>query len=215
MTQRAYEAGVFDSLGSDTKKLRLASLGGGPGFEMYAMQEFLKKHLPHIVVETTSQDLGQDWEHFANILHCNFISGNFYDSDLIERIGNEYDYVVLSYVVYHYLRNKPSILINLITKYKLRGVFVNERFQNLEVFDYLEDNGIKVIRLINQHLGRDDRQLFLTKRNQCFISHKNRPPFTFPNVPYEEHKNRKRRRSKMSSSSNRPRKFVRSHNTFV
>jgi len=70
----------------------------------------------------------------------------------------------------------------------------------MEIYDYLEDKGIKVVKLISQDLGRDDRQLFLTTRDQHFVSHKNQIPVTYPNVPYEEHKNVKRRRSQVSSS---------------
>jgi len=191
MILRAHNVGIFDKI-YDQTKVRFISIGGGPGFEMHAIQVFMRTYVPNVWVETTSQDLGENWEPFAKIMDCDFISGNFYDPELLELLGYEYDYAVMSYVVYHYMRDKPHILINLVKNCNLRGVFVNERFENLRICDYLEDHGILVIRLINQESGRDDRQLFLTTPDQQFFPTKNQIPVTYPNVPYEEHKKRKR-----------------------
>jgi len=164
------------------KTVRILSLGGGPGFELYACEVYFKEMFPNVKCELTSLDLEGGWKPYAELLHCKFIEGDFLDPRVIDHAGKNYDYVILSYVLFHHLQDHIHRVVDLVTKsdYGVKAVFVNSRFENLDIFDHLEENGVILTRLMDPKLGRDDRQTILTRRPNVEL--------TFPNVPYEEHK---------------------------
>lgn len=147
-------------------------------------------------MECTSQDLEAGWGPFAKELGCAFVQGSFYDESLIQQLANDHDYVLLSYVVYHYMSDKANLLADMLYKTKTKAVFANERFEDMSVMDKLEQShNVKVVRLIDQRLGRDDRQVILRRKNTI----------VFPNIPYEEHKKKRKR----EDSEYKPRKHQR------
>jgi len=152
---------------NDTKpeKIKIASIGGGPGFELYATEKFLKQYFPKIHIQTISQDLNPLWEKHANIFQCEFIKGDFYSHQELQLIIPKCHILIFSYVVCHYMRETSLILNILQNNPHLYGIFINERVENIELYNSLESKGVRIFRLIDQTYSRDDRQVFLTLHN--------------------------------------------------
>ena len=74
--QRAYNAGAFTHLMGDgapgSVPFRVASLGGGPGFELVACRAFCEKHLPMAKLDLISLDLAKEWRDCAEGLGLRF-----------------------------------------------------------------------------------------------------------------------------------------------
>lgn len=144
---------------------RVVSLGGGPGYELVAANEFDGEQGQH-----TSVDLA-DWSPYVG----NFIKGSFDDAALVDDIVSKHDYVVFSYVVYHYIK-KPDIFRRIIPKVK--GVFINERYRSLDVIKELEGE-FDVHCLI---APGDMRQLLLTQKGA--VQFERNTNVVFEDVPY-------------------------------
>jgi len=203
LLQRAYDQGMLDSISGMTR-VRFVSFGGGPGFELYAVRVFLNEHFPHVQVELTSQDLEEQWEHTAHILDCKFVHGSFYDEKLVTELAQNHEFGIASYVVYHYLREKPDILHRIVSQPSIKFLFCNERFEKMELYDNLTSSkyGLKATPLIDQSKGRDDRLMVLCKQQeQQPLVHKDKLETVFVNVPYEEHKDKKQKSRHYNNSS--------------
>jgi len=219
LIERAHRAGLLDRIiskadgsssgtvggaGNRGRRLVIASLGGGPGFELLAIEKFLQLHYgDSITAELVSLDLEESWDPYVRLLGYKFrkwdIQKGEFVSDVREALGTgatedfKVDFVVISYVFYHYMRSKESIdmLKNYLEKESGNAVLISTRFEKLvDRVRELEDRGLKVVKLIDQGWGRDDRQLVvLPSRFEADEAAKrqNGPP-AFPNVPYEEHK---------------------------
>ena len=87
--QRAYNAGAFASLAAAAAAgappasvpFRVASLGGGPGFELLAVQAFCAEHLPAAAVQLTSLDLEESWRPCAEGLGLGFAPWDVQDGE--------------------------------------------------------------------------------------------------------------------------------------
>ncbi|KAJ1633573.1 hypothetical protein T492DRAFT_980338 [Pavlovales sp. CCMP2436] len=82
---------------------RVASLGGGPGFELYAYQSYFEKHFPSVRLECVSLDLAEEWAPYCDALGIRFDVWNVHDGEsLLAKTGGPVDYAVISYVLHHY-----------------------------------------------------------------------------------------------------------------
>ena len=72
--ERARARGVFEDVGKggDGETRRVASLGGGPGFELVAVREFFKAHFPSVTLDLVSLDLEESWRASAEALGLRF-----------------------------------------------------------------------------------------------------------------------------------------------
>jgi len=62
MLQRAQHWGLFDTtLMSGKRRVRVASIGGGPGFELLAFQRFFEFYYPNYQLELISLDVEESW----------------------------------------------------------------------------------------------------------------------------------------------------------
>ena len=93
--QRAFNAGAFAHLhhrvGSPGSiPFRVASLGGGPGFELLAIRDFCTEHLPATTPELKSLDLAEEWRPCAEGLGLGFNTWDVNDGEgLMSAAGME------------------------------------------------------------------------------------------------------------------------------
>jgi len=215
-------------------EVTIASLGGGPGFELMAFELFFQRHYPKIKLRLFSLDLESSWGQYVELLGYQFIQWDFSKGEFIPQIiekskgkgkkdVEKVDFVVLSYVFYHYMRKAEcyDMLSRFLQRDAGKGVLISSRFERLEKpIEELEKRKLKVTKLISQDLGRDDRQLLLLPSSASILKDLDsieRISTEFPNVPYEEHKPKrlrrqdqrhreKRRRSPERSRDNRKRR---------
>ena len=69
--------------------LRIASVGGGPGFELYACQEYFKyKYKNHnVTLELTSMDYEKTWGEYARLMGFRFIHYDLKTGNLLQTLG--------------------------------------------------------------------------------------------------------------------------------
>ena len=124
--------------------------------------------------------------------------------------GQTLDFVILSCVMIYVTNEKVlSMFNNLITQHDeqkngVNAILVSERGERTKACTMMEELGGKVIRLIDQSNGMDERQAIwcseefaMEKLHTCspdYDEHQN--VSVFPNVPYCEHKERRGGRSK-------------------
>lgn len=180
LLQRAYNMRAIQ-IPSTKTKLRILSLGGGPGFELFAAKEFFKDY----ECELVSMDTQEEWKPFAVALGNSFIQMDFNHKDLIDMVKDKYDIILLSFVVGQHLQDY-GILFKLVTSCNAIATIVNSGFERLNELYNLELKQIQVVRLLP---GEDDRQAVLLKR-EVNVDYKAdvEKNVLFPNVPYEEHK---------------------------
>ena len=173
LLERAAQTGIFDGdagVPAD-RPLRIASVGGGPGYELIAMKVFLQEyagdkcgeeeHVPELV----SCDLEQSWDKYAEAVGVRFEQWDINDGGLIEKCrpraaaeGKEgmegggfqgIDYVIISYVMAMYMKTDESLdrLAAWLTKEGVRAVFVSSRAQNLDTLPRIEARNIEVIKV--------------------------------------------------------------------
>jgi len=210
--------GTDGTVGPRRKRLVVASLGGGPGFELLALEKFMDMYYGTVQKpKFFSLDLEETWRPYVELLGYKFIpwdieSGSFV-KDVIaadedknadaekeeDDIHGGVDLVILSYVFYHYMRTEASydMLEHFLNKLKGRAVFISSRFERLDdPIGSLRDRKLQVIKLIDQGWGTDDRQLVVLPSiadvRATSAKTTNGLPPAFPNVPYEEHKPKRR-----------------------
>ena len=81
--QRAYNAGALRKYMGEgpAVPLRVASFGGGPGFELVAIRSFCERHLPRASLSLASLDLATEWKPCAEGLGVAFHPWNVNDGD--------------------------------------------------------------------------------------------------------------------------------------
>jgi hypothetical protein len=196
----------------------VASLGGGPGIELFAVYDFFKRHHPHLVNELrlVSLDLEPSWqsiiESFAP-LEMDFFPPKieFYQWDcqamdandiLVEKIGHIH-LGILSYVLHHHFQ-PPHCIPNLASLLHTHcdALLVNGRDEQLPAETrQFSQTKVRLVRLISQqiehqgefHEFRDDRQWLLLPNDSFCEEALPRMETLYPNVPYEEHKKPKKR----------------------
>jgi len=184
--ERAMTAGVFEGVVGGTR--RVASLGGGPGFELIAVREFFAVHFPDVTLDLISLDLEETWRGAAEGLGLRFAQWDLRSGRVAEACGGEVDFAVASYVFKMYMCD-DVVADWLAEELKtINSVLVINRDEYLKQgCAMMESRGVDVLKLLKQDGGRDDRQLVFS-RDREFKPWSNASLMTFPNVPYEEHK---------------------------
>ncbi|GAB5364277.1 hypothetical protein AAMO2058_000955900 [Amorphochlora amoebiformis] len=223
LLERAHNHGLFrdlDSIKNSGGKIRVASLGGGPGFELLAFEHFCRLHHKGLQVEFFSLDLEASWEPYVKMFGYKFLKWDFSKGSFIEDIKQTIqephadsrrglvDYVLLSYVFYHYMQTKScfDMLQNFLNEKGGRAVLISSRFERLDKACKelaRESNGrkLQIVKLIDQWAGRDDRQLVLLPSRAPLPQPLDSPLTSeFPNVPYEEHKPKMKARARERAS---------------
>jgi len=193
-----YAKGTSKATAADPMTMRVVSLGGGPGFELFAFRCFAEKHFsPHVQLKLISLDLEASWKESAETLGNEFMQWDVENGmDVTRDTGDKADFVMLSYVVFHYMNEKKHAeqFRDLILRERTKALLVNSRVQRLNSVDQVEALGIPVVRLISQTLQRDDRQVLYLHPNLRMHDLpledqlRRNKGMAFPNVPYEEHK---------------------------
>lgn len=128
LLERAHDAGVFRELrdaapAEGRLAVRVASLGGGPGFELLAFRSFFARLFPHVDAEYISLDLAEEWGPYATRVGgeeaeaCASAAGagggvrfGVWDvrdgAGLHKAAGGPIDYAIISYVLHHYMCNR-------------------------------------------------------------------------------------------------------------
>ena len=209
--QRAYNAGAFNHLlgeragagsGADGKvTLRMASLGGGPGFELVAARAFIERHLPKVNdLQLVSLDLADEWQPCAEGLGIKFNKWDVNDGEGILKAAGmpSIDIAVISYVLYHYMSNEHCAewLAKRLNAKDIKYVLIISRFEDLSYqIDSVQRRGVRVHKLMKQpqYSGkpRDDRQLLYMSDSLPALQPMNEAlslKTIFPNVPHEDGK---------------------------
>jgi hypothetical protein len=161
----------------DKKTVKIISLGGGPGIELYACRVFMKQTMS-LDCELTSLDLVKDWEQYSSVLDCNFIRANFCTEDILSKI--DHDLVVLCYVLKYF---PPHLLPKLTEKKNI--ILANDGFKNLKSLndgyrECLFNPELQFVPLVGEY---DYRQCIIASKEFAFSS-ESKLEVTFPNVPY-------------------------------
>lgn len=195
--ERARARGVFEDVGKggDGETRRVASLGGGPGFELVAVREFFKAHFPSVTLDLVSLDLEESWRASAEALGLRFFQWDMRSGKVAETCGGAVDFALASYVYKMYMCEDDVADWFADELKDMHAAFIISRDQSLKTA-LMEKRGVDVRKLMALQTQRgDDRQLVFS-RDRVFepwsTSTKSaRAPessMTFPNVPYEEHK---------------------------
>ena len=182
LLERSRSFGVFNRL---PKLINFVSVGGGPGFECYTFELFIKEYYPDKKCQFFNLDLEPKWGEYTKKLGKNyqFHTWDLYKDDLYNTIGvKKVHYIMISNVLVMYMTNNFSY--NLIKEYLDKGtraIFINSRSKEIEAKYHLKKMNIKTNNLINIE---DDRNIIFSNKkftkNKKNISNEN----IFPNVPY-------------------------------
>ena len=207
--QRAYNAGAFAHLMGEgapaSATLRIASLGGGPGFELVAARAFCERYLPAVKLDLVSLDLAKEWQPCAEGLGLRFGVWDVNDGEGVLRAAGmqRIDLAIISYVLYHYMSTEHCAdwMARRITANDIGNVMIISRFEDLAAqIRSVETRGVRVLKMMNQprFSGRtcDDRQLLYASAQTPPLTPlpaDQRVPTIFPNVPHEDNKDERDR----------------------
>lgn len=150
------------------KKLRIVSVGGGPGFELEALKKLGYGNVINL-------DKGP-WRDFSNFLGTEYHNFDFFKDDL--SVYNP-DIIILSYVFSNYLNNEEGLKIIMGWLEFTDYIVINDRKRKIELFDGMEN----IYRVLSHN---DDRQVILSKKFRLYNQQYN---LTFKNIPYKFHQN--------------------------
>ena len=192
LLRRAHNLGILYSIYRDPqpRTVRVATLAGGPGLELYALREFFSRYYPHIKVECISLDLGELWKPYAEELGVEFDVWNVDDgNELKEKLNGNIDFAIVSYALHMYL-SKP-LHINWLSKAILNNtipmLFVNSRMKNLSKhISEMEAKGVSEKDLIGGKGKRDNRQIVYHRPDIRIKAPVEKFVTMYPNVPYED-----------------------------
>jgi len=204
LLERAGKRGLFEGEGflPEGRPLRIAALGGGPGYELFAARRYFENVLGVKELQCINTDIQPTWSQYSEALGFSFSVFDIFDGDLHKACDiEEIDYVIVSYVCIYVAKQvghpkHEAVCDNFkrLLERGVRAILVSERSEETAACDMMESRGIAVERLIPQDLGKDERQsLFLSSAAAPLP----RPPpprtadkeyLTFENVPFEEHK---------------------------
>jgi len=201
LLERAGRRGLFDAPLPEGRPLRIAALGGGPGYELFAAQRYFETVLGVKDLQCINTDIQPTWREYSEALGFSFSVFDIFDGKLHEACGvDAIDYVIVSYVCI-YVAKQPghpkheAVCDNFkrLLENGVRAILVSERSEETAACGMMEARGVPVERLICQDQGKDERQsLFLSAATAPLP--KPPPPrsaddeLTFANVPFEEHK---------------------------
>ena len=201
LLERAWRRGLFDAPLPEGRPLRVAALGGGPGYELLAAQRFFTEVVGAKELELINTDVQPTWREYSEALGFKFHVHDITAGGLDQLVGQEIDYVIVSYVCIYVAKNKGDPVHEATCdEWKrlldggVRALLVSERSEETAACGMMEARGVPVERLIEQSLGKDERQsLFLSPgaaplpRPRPSRADDDRE-LTFTNVPFEEHK---------------------------
>jgi len=207
LLERAHRRGLFDTPLLEGRPLRVVALGGGPGYELFATRRFFEGVLkvPPDQLELINTDVQPTWRPYSEALGFRFHVFDIFDGGLDSACGlsspAEIDYVIISYVLIYVAKERGhpkheavcDELRRLLTS-GVRAILVSERSEETPGCGMMEERGVHVERLIEQSLGKDERQtLFLSERAYPLpkarsTREEDDKELTFTNVPFEEHK---------------------------
>ena len=205
--QRAYNAGAFRHLmgpsdGGGGVPFRVASFGGGPGFEMVAVRAFCERFLPRARPEMVSLDLATEWAPCAEALGFRFNEWDVNDGEgVLRKAGMErIDLALISYVLYHYMSNEHCAdwMARRLASKDIGAVLIISRFEEMSYqVESIERRGGRVVKLMKQpqftrHKRSDTRQMLYLPGDAPppvpLAPHEGRQRMTYPNVPHEDFK---------------------------
>ena len=166
--ERAAAEGLFDEWKESGKSrpLRVASIGGGPGYELLAMQMFFERFAPGVQLELVSLDLCPSWRKYVETLGYRFEHWDIRSGGLLEKLGmaaGDLDYVIISYVLIYCTDNATmDMLAGLLRDGRVKAIIVSERSERTPGVDMMAARGITVKKLMDQSLGLDERQSIFT-----------------------------------------------------
>jgi len=180
--------------------LRVASLGGGPAFELVAVREFVRarRHAlrrPERRLEFFSLDLQPAWKPYAEAVGCTFVAPfdvlqATADALLSAVGGRPLDVLVISYLLIYCTNDRTAdLLADVLRRNIARVLFISERTDDQAIVAKLEQRGLVVVPLLTpQSAGgaRDERQLLVLRRDRRRPTGRTAPPdgLAFPNVPF-------------------------------
>ena len=209
--ERAAADGLFDVhrpdyQGDDADEfkghpIKIASIGGGPGYELLATKLFFDQFAPGVELELVSLDLCPSWRQYVEGLGFTFYHWDIRDGKLLETmqlVPGDLTYVIISYVLI-YCSDDPTMdmLADLVTEGGVRAIIVSERSESTAGCSMMESRNIHVAKLMDQSMGRDERQCIyvsdptmLRSANGGGGGEMEQEEFVpvFPNVPFSEHK---------------------------
>lgn len=191
LMRRANNLGLLRRITDDPNKrtIRVCSMAGGPGFELYAIKRFFHKYYPHIKVIGASLDLEGSWRPYADIMGFTFQHWNTIDGkNFIRKCGGKIDIAIVSYSLYMYMSENEHI--NWLSQQILSGeipiLLVNSRKKNLQNHkDRMAIKGVVSTPLLKQTKGRDDRQMVYHSPQLKIRAPTLKIETMFPNVPFE------------------------------
>mmetsp|Transcript_13977 Transcript_13977/g.50866 ORF Transcript_13977/g.50866 Transcript_13977/m.50866 type:complete len:407 (-) Transcript_13977:729-1949(-) len=207
MLQRAQHWGLFDTtLMSGKRRVRVASIGGGPGFELLAFQRFFEFYYPNYQLELISLDVEESWRKHVEGLGLRFEQWDVKDgaAKLEDKCRGAVQFAIISYVFYHYMSNNECY--DWLANWLLRddesvvkgpdALFVSSRQFGLQPqVENMRRRGVRVQKLMEQATTDDRQLLFMPPKVEDAVKTARehmttKPPMklTFPNVPYVDSK---------------------------
>ena len=186
--------------------MRIAAIGGGPGDELLAARLYFKDKFPDLQLDLICMDICEAWRPCAERLGFRFVTYDITDegTDPLGAAGLErgdLDFAIVSCVmIYCTTRKTMGMFRDLLSEGGVRAALVSERGETTKACTMFEDLGGRVIRLIDQSRGIDERQAIWCSNEFHDGNQLRRPEFNgnarpiFPNVPYEEHKQKRKGR---------------------
>ena len=170
LLERAHLYGLFDNVKPD-QNLRVASLGGGPGFELLAFQEFFKlKKIGPKRIDLISADLEKTWGEYVRLLGFDFIQYNLKDCNFLTRANvaqkGKIDFLLVSAVMEMYMSNETSAddLARMLSPHGgVKAVLVVSRSTKLSAHRLMEKRGVKAVPLFPN--GNEKLSLLISPTN--------------------------------------------------
>lgn len=192
LLERVHSVGLFELFDAGVS---IASLGGGPGYELFATREYLF-HIGFTGdISMFNLDIERSWGEYASVLGSTFFQWDASTRDLIETVGSDsIDIIIISNVMCMYLTTPEALqyLVDLVTKQGVKAILVNSRAENLDLLDspIFKNGDVRIMQLLDQSGGRDDRQFMIYSTAMTFNAFATVSNPVFPNVPYVDHKRR-------------------------
>ena len=205
--ERSAAAGLFDMYRPDYQTngseeddirehpIRIASIGGGPGYELLATRLFFDRFAPNVKLELVSLDLCPSWRQYVEGLGFTFYHWDIRDGKLLETMQmtpGDLTFVIISYVLIYCSDDATmDMLATLLNDGGVRAIIVSERSESTAGCGMMEARGVHVEKLMDQSLGRDERQCVYVNDSNMLRSNEEGADViesVFPNVPFSEHK---------------------------
>ena len=192
----------------DGGTVRVSSIGGGPGFELHAVREWIRSNGACVTdaglssgemdarMDLISLDLQGDWASYASQLGLRFVGDwDLRRGDLIQQCGGQTVHIaIISYVlIYTSEESTADMLAELLRPAAdggggVRALMISERAHRQPIVSKMQSRDVDVIKLMPQNArdGVDERQLLVLPRGGRRLHNFSSPErsITFENVPY-------------------------------